>query len=145
MSMFSGGTEVAGTSLPPTQRPPQGMFFRADLAKRVFLPVFALLALAVPASAMTGRELYGLCLGSLGSTDHVMCTLYIDGVTDDLNAGIRAVTSENVLYCPRDATVGDGIDAFIVWAAGNPKSLGRNASLAIAAALVDAYPCGGTK
>ena len=115
------------------------------MMRHVILVALLALSGSSPAEAMTGGELYGLCLEPLGSTKHVMCTLYIDGVTDDLNAGIRAIASDAVLYCPRDATVGDGIDAFMVWAAGNPRSLGRNASLVIAAALVDAYPCGGTK
>jgi Rap1a immunity proteins len=84
----------------------------------------------------TGIELYGLC----SPIANAQCRGYIKGFLAAL-ATVQSMTGDDPVACLPEGFGSDAaIDIFRRWARENPQLLGRDAALALGAALSRAYP-----
>jgi hypothetical protein len=108
-------------------------------------PALAFLLMAsisVPATALTGTQLYKSCLTTTGP-GAVMCTVYVRGFVDGFLMG-KLVGQENPpLYCPPDAGVDAQQARLIVrkFLSNHPEKLHEEASFVTSEALMTAFPC----
>lgn len=127
---------VPTTTSPSRARPGAG--------HNVALLVAAALALGQPAPAAaafaSGASLYANCSSEAVNLLVADCYGYITGISDALEGG----PVHGARACvPRNVTIEDVGNAAIAWIRAHPERQHERAAAVVAAALMDAFPCGG--
>ena len=92
------------------------------------------------AGFISGNRLHGLCQSEIGSKDDTYCIGYVTGVVDAIKGVGKGINGHE--FCsPYGITARKLYDVVQKWLDDNPQKRHRIASLLIAMALSETWPC----
>lgn len=102
---------------------------------------------AVDGASITGYDLYRQCTalgtGDDAASDRLICVSYLRGYLDGVFqvSHLNRTSPTPIRACPGPIPIGQYLMVFKRWAEQNPAWLSRPAPDALAAAIVEAFPC----
>ena len=86
------------------------------------------------------QELLGWCTQNQSDALHVNCVQYIAGVSDALWLNEKLSANKAILCPGGDAPYDARVQAFINWAANNPKRWNASRQVGVTAAIMETWP-----